>query len=493
MNTLFAPFLAYIKQFNSRLVGLCMLFLIAGFLTACDVMAQPDQDSLSTEFETMRIQENHPDYTVDISYPQTLNRKIDHKVSEFISQRLVRFKDDLLETALSETQAGDNQYTLNARIAYHSDGVLAIRISESARIGPSEALEVVHTFNFNRYTGEDIALDNLFPHQADYLQVLSALSYKELIEDPRLSGVDAAMLWEGTQPFSQNFSTFLFENTTLTLIFNSGQVAPAGYGAISIHLQLSDLSQQLAYNAKAFEANYVSIYPIFPVVLEGVASNESAYFKPVEPVKVELKAGEKPIALTFDDGPHPKFTLQVAKVLDAYKIKGTFFVIGKRARAYPQVLEQVAAQGHSIGNHTWSHPQLTKLSTLKVQEQVDMTQRTVERITGKAPKYLRVPYGRFNQDILTWANMPLIQWSVDPEDWKSRDAQNIAGHIIEHTKSGDIILLHDIHSATVEALPVIIEQLQKQGFVFVTVDQLIDLKKGQVYYKGPPKAAKPLD
>lgn len=473
---------AYInKRKTPHILKLIGVLLLAQFLFGCDVLAQPTQSEGPATFETMRIQETHQDYTIDIAFPLTNNSKIDHTLSQFISQRLIKFKDDLLETSQTEARSGDNQYILNARIAYQSENVFAIRVSESAGIGKKEALEIVHTFNFNRLTGEDIALDNLFPHQENYLKVISELCYQRLLEDTRLLGVDAALLKDGTLPFTQNFSSFLFEDDTITLIFNSGQVAPAAFGAISIHIPLEDLTQQMTFNPKAFEAGYISVYPIFPVLLEGVAPSESAYFNTAKTSSV--KAGDKLIALTFDDGPHPKYTPQVLKILENHQIRATFFMIGKRARAFPDIVKSLHDAGHTIGNHTWSHPQLTKLDKQQIMAQIDMTQRTIDRITGVNPKIVRVPYGRFNAEIHQWINMPLIQWSVDPEDWKSRDAQKIAGHVIAHAKPGGIVLLHDIQSATVEALPSIIEQLSLQGYTFVTVEELFELNKKAVYYQ----------
>lgn len=469
-------------------MSLFSLFLVTFILfsSGCDVLAQSAETLSYDDFELLHIQESQQDYTIDVSYPLTQHQQINEALHQFMSSRIVRFKDDLLETSPSETDKGDNQYVLQARVAFVSEQVLSVRIAESARIGDREALEVVYTFNFNRSTEEDVSLDVLFPEESSYLIILSEISYGELIRDSRMKDVASSHIRDGIQPFTQNFSNFLYDDSGLTFIFNSGQVAPEEKGAIAIHLSNQQLIDNLLYNQKPFEQNFRPSYPIFPITTGSYASEESAYFKLSPEVNDPSHPSSeliKPIALTFDDGPHPQYTEQILTILENHRAKGTFFMIGKRARAFPSVTKAVVAGGHGIGNHTWSHPQLTKLDSIQVMAQIDMTQRIIHKIAGKAPTSVRVPYGRYTPEIQRWINMPLIQWSVDPEDWKTTDPKLIAGRVIEHSKPGSIVLLHDIQKITVDALPLILESLSAKGYTFVTIDELLHLEKNKVYYK----------
>ncbi len=481
-NTLI-PYMGYIKMLLKP-IAFFTLILVNSLLIGCDVLAQSSKPIAEADYSTIHVQESHQDYTLDISYPITQLPQIDAVLSDFMTTRLIRFKDDLLESTPEETKASDNIYVLHARIAYSSKDVLSFRISESVRVGQGESLEIVHTFNFNKSTEEDISIDNLFPHQDQYLKVLSELSYAKIAKDPRFSKVPLSHIQEGTLPFMQNYSCFLYDDKGLTLLFNSGQVAPESFGTLALFLPFTLLDEHLDLNVKAFTEGYKALYPIFPISSGTYAEDESAYFNKLPESNPSTTATPlKPIALTFDDGPHPQYTNQILQILANHNAKATFFVIGKRARAFPDIAKSIAEEGHALGNHTWSHPQLIKLDRQHVMAQIDMTQRTIERITGRAPTSVRVPYGRFTKEVHEWINMPLIQWSVDPEDWKTKDAALIVNRVLEHTKPGSIILLHDIQSATVEALPLILEHLISKGYTFVTIDDLLALDKHEVYYK----------
>ncbi|MBK0386407.1 MULTISPECIES: polysaccharide deacetylase family protein [unclassified Streptomyces] len=184
------------------------------------------------------------------------------------------------------------------------------------------------------------------------------------------------------------------------------------------------------------------------------------------------------VALTFDDGPHPLYTPRVLDILREYGVPATFFCVGLHADAHADTLASVAAAGHSIGNHTWSHPFLPDLTQEELYFQIDATNRAVERVTGTAPHLLRPPYGSRSPDILGWLadrGMTTVLWDNDPCDWASPGTESIVRTAVEQTANGSIVLLHDGNgdrSQTVEALPGIIEQLLATENKFVTVDEI---------------------
>ena len=190
------------------------------------------------------------------------------------------------------------------------------------------------------------------------------------------------------------------------------------------------------------------------------------------------------LALTFDDGPHAENTLKLLEVLAEYGVKATFFVVGEAAAAHPEILREVAAAGHEIGNHSWSHPNLTKLSRKEVRTEIERTQRVVRDATGQTPKVMRPPYGAFTEFQRRWAfkefGLNLIFWSVDPLDWQQPSAPVIAQRILRDAGEGKIILSHDTQIQTVEAMPEVIKTLQNKGFEFVTVSELLALEKEAV-------------
>lgn len=203
------------------------------------------------------------------------------------------------------------------------------------------------------------------------------------------------------------------------------------------------------------------------------------------------------IAMTFDDGPHPFLTPRLLDMLKARGIRATFFLIGQNAAEYPDIVRRIAAEGHEIGNHSWSHPQLTKLSPAALREEIDRTSSTIAEIIGKPLLVMRPPYGATSAYINHWMNhefgMKVILWSVDPLDWKYRNSARVERRILAGAKPGAIILSHDIHATTVAAMPEVFDSLLAKGYKLVTVSELIamDRPAPQVPQKEPSASPTP--
>ena len=194
---------------------------------------------------------------------------------------------------------------------------------------------------------------------------------------------------------------------------------------------------------------------------------------------------QKLIALTFDDGPSYN-TNKVIDVLEKYNAKATFFVLGSKIKGNEYILKRLEKTGNEIGNHTYNHLLLTKYEEKKIKEEINKTSNLIFEVTGKYPTLLRTSYGSVNNKIKKLANMPIIIWDIDTLDWKYHNSKKIAGRVITKAKDGDIVLMHDIYSATANALNTIIPTLQERGYNFVTVSELfyykgINLEKGKVY------------
>ncbi len=193
------------------------------------------------------------------------------------------------------------------------------------------------------------------------------------------------------------------------------------------------------------------------------------------------------VALTFDDGPHSKNTDDILNILSKYNAYATFFMLGSNAEKYPDVVKRVFDAGNEIGIHTWSHKELTKLSSDEIKKEVDNTASKIEKITGKRPTLVRPPYGSINENVKNTIDNPLILWNVDSLDWKSRDKEKIVPLVLNDVQDGDIILLHDIHSTTVPAVEEILKYLVENDYQVITVSQMLnakgyDLTKTRVFY-----------
>ncbi len=199
----------------------------------------------------------------------------------------------------------------------------------------------------------------------------------------------------------------------------------------------------------------------------------------------KIDKSKKMIALTFDDGPNYN-TSKVIDVLNKYDIKATFFVLGSRAINNKDILKKMADSGMEIGNHTYNHLLLTKYDENKIRSEIEDTSEVIYSATKKRPKLLRPSYGSVNNKIKKVANMPIIIWDIDTLDWKYHNSKRITSRIVNKVRDGDIILMHDIYSASLNALSNIIPILQDNGYEFVTIDELfyykgISLENGKVY------------
>ena len=196
------------------------------------------------------------------------------------------------------------------------------------------------------------------------------------------------------------------------------------------------------------------------------------------------KKNRKVVALTFDDGPNSTTTTQALDTLSKYGIKATFFVLGKNVSGNEEILKRMKSDGHVIGNHSWSHPVLSKLSLDEAKKQITDTEDALTKVLGSSSKLMRPPYGAITDDIRNSLDLSFIMWDVDSLDWKSKNEASILTEIQREVKNGSIILMHDIHAETVNALPKVIDYLKGQGYDFVTVPDLLDsrLKAHQLYY-----------
>ncbi|MFJ9697319.1 polysaccharide deacetylase family protein [Kitasatospora sp. NPDC101183] len=183
-------------------------------------------------------------------------------------------------------------------------------------------------------------------------------------------------------------------------------------------------------------------------------------------------SGAKVVYLTFDDGPSTAYTPKVLNVLARYGVHATFFEIGENVSAHPSVTSQVARQGHSVQNHSWSHPDLRRLSASSVNSQVTKTDRAIRAQTGRTPSCLRPPYGGVNASVRSRAaalGKQVVLWSVDPQDWARPGAGAIESRVLRNVRPGSVILMHDgggDRSQTVAALPTIISTLKARGYSF---------------------------
>src|SRR5213594_1129206 len=195
------------------------------------------------------------------------------------------------------------------------------------------------------------------------------------------------------------------------------------------------------------------------------------------------------IAMTFDDGPSATLTPKLLDLLAARHIKATFFVIGENVAEHPEIVERAAREGHEIGNHSWSHPNFGKMSDDNVRSQLRRTDDAIRSATGNRPNLMRPPEGSITAREKHWIHdefgYRIILWDVDPYDWKRPGPAVVRNRILKETQSGSIVLSHDIHPGTIEAMSSTFDALEAKGFKFVTVSELIRMATPKPSHPSP--------
>jgi peptidoglycan/xylan/chitin deacetylase (PgdA/CDA1 family) len=205
--------------------------------------------------------------------------------------------------------------------------------------------------------------------------------------------------------------------------------------------------------------------------------------EPAFGIYTHAKIKEPYLAMTFDDGPSVKYTPQLLDMLKARHLKATFFLVGQNVEAHPEIVRRIVAEGHELGNHTWDHPQLSKLTDDQATDEIEKTQEAIIAACGVTPTLLRPPYGALNKPEHTWIPQDLklnvIYWWVVTEDWKRPGVFPILQRVLEGARPGAIILQHDIHPQTIEAMPAALDGLVAKGYHLVTISELIAMEHAE--------------
>ena len=264
--------------------------------------------------------------------------------------------------------------------------------------------------------------------------------------------------------FTSNYSHFKFTDNGLEIIFPPYQVSSWSDGEINITIPYEEINKYL-------KDEYRDTTKDETVAKEMPNIRDLSQFK-----------NKKLIAFTFDDGPSNTTNLLLNN-LDKYKARVTFFVLGSRVDNNKEVLKRAYLQGNDIGSHTYNHRNLNLLNDAEIIEEVKKTNNKIKDVIGVSPTLLRPPYGNLTKHSKKLVNMHIILWNIDPLDWKYKNKNRIANKIVEHAHDGAIILIHDIYKSSIEGALLAMEELEKQGYAFVTITEMAQLKSIDLDYQ----------
>ena len=392
---------------------------------------------------------------VSIEYPITENEKNNRLISESIDKIDRDFQNTVLLATVFDKPMTE---TIGYQVTHNTSEALSIVINIKQDMNGAHPASMTQFWTFDKKSGEVVGLAD-FTEQSDEAAeaIISAAkdNISQIIKQRQQPEIDLNEIIN-----KEALSNFIITNDGNALAWPLGQASllPSSYGELTITVPISSVSKYLQNPTARKFANIP---------------------KPAEKPKPAPAAptptvANKTIALTFDDGPGP-YTEKLLDILDKYDAKATFFLIGSKVSGQASVVRSIQARGHQLGNHSWSHPELPKLSVDQIAGEIDRTNEAIRQATGVKPSILRPPYGAVNGVVLEQLrlrNMSSILWSVDTRDWADRNSQIVCSRAVAGARPGAVILMHDIHQTSVNAVPCILSSLKQQGYSFVTIQRL---------------------
>ena len=398
---------------------------------------------------------------VSIEYPITKNNKINKTIAQVIT------RDDRDFRYIATNVLSFNQpmtETISYQITHNNSAALSIIVNIKQDIHGAHPVSLTHFWTFDKKSGEVISLSDLTEQSekaAEEIVAAARNNINETIKQRQQAELDLSETI--TQ---ETLSNFVITDGGNSLAWPIGQASllPSAYGEMTIKVPIAAVAKYLQNPTARKLVN-------IPKPPEPKPAPKPA---PAVPAPAPT-TGNKVIALTFDDGPGPH-TAHLLDVLDQYGAKATFFLIGSKVSSQANVVRSIHARGHQLGNHSWSHPELPKLPVNQIAGEIDRTNDAIKQATGVTPAILRPPYGAVNGVVLEQLRlrgMSSILWSVDTRDWADRNSDIVCSRAVAGARPGAIILMHDIHQTSVNAVPCILSALKQQGYSFVTVQGLL--------------------
>ena len=416
-------------------------------------------DSRYSGIRSKFVTRNNKREKVSIEYPITENKKINHAVAEAIDKIDRDFRSTvLLSTAFDQPMTE----TISYQVTHNNSVALSIITNIKQDMHGAHPVSLTHFWTFNKKSGEIISLNDLTEQSNEAIEAIIKSAKDNIAQT--IKKRDKPELDLNGIITKESLSNFIITDNGNSLAWPLGQASllPSSYGEVTIKVPTATVAKYLQNPTAQKIAN-------FPKPPEPKPEPTPA---PATPTATN--SGNKVIALTFDDGPGPH-TAHLLDILDQYGAKATFFLIGSKVSGQASVVRSIQARGHQLGNHSWSHPELPKLSADQIAGEIDHTNEAIKQATGVKPSILRPPYGAVNGVVLEQLRargMSSILWSVDTRDWADRNSQIVCSRAIAGAHPGAVILMHDIHQTSVNAVPCILSSLKQQGYSFVTIQRL---------------------
>lgn len=384
------------------------------------------------------------DTAIAIHYPEFQYSKLDSAIKKEVDKIYYNFQK---EYAKYESELNiDYEYNiLNKR---YVNVALSIFINSKSLANPINQIKVFHydVEQKTLLTLKDIILKEELVKLIPKIKTILVEKYKDCLLMDKMNEIII--------PNFDNYQEFNFDDNNLIFYFDPYKLTAGYCDIIKIELSLDQVNLNIPLERGVFEETEI----LFPIKKEN-----------------NISINKPSIALTFDDGPS-KYTNDIIELLKRHDARATFFVIGNKVKLYQKTIQKMTSYGNEIGNHSYNHKWLTKVTDDELVNQINKTQNIIQEITGKSPTLFRPTYGSINQHLRDKMKLEIVMWTVDTSDWKTTNSKLIAKRALNSIKEDDIILMHDTHKQTYEALKIMIPKLKEKGYQFVTVSELNEIR-----------------
>lgn len=396
------------------------------------------------DYRIKTIVEENTNALIAINYPTTNIKKINKQINNYVNKTY----DDFLKKYNSISFL-NKKHELNIDFAYYNLANKYISITLFKHISSSDnELIINEVFNYvydtnkkKKITFKEI-MDNTEQNNInDLIYNLLFDKYGNIVDMQKILNID------------YNNLKFSVNNKNIEIFFEGNEICNNYNEIVELSIPISHFSK-----------------------LNNLTTTEKKEIQYVEPTINYIDISKPVIALTFDDGPSI-YTEEILNTLKDYNSNATFFVLGNKIEAHSDTIIKMYQEGNEIGNHSYNHRWLTKLSPEAQREQIDKTQEIIKKYTGFSPIYLRPTYGSVNKKLRNNTNLDIILWNVDTKDWKYKNVDNIVNNALKDAKDGSIILMHDTYKRTSEAVKILVPKLIEKGYQLVTISELKEIQK----------------
>ena len=444
------PSLEGSEQDSSSMIDANKEEVLEKYLSNLDILESPIRE-YGEDTGVVQLDE---ELMVRILYPEGELADLDKKITDWVDNTVAYYQVE----AKGSSESGDSaELTAEYDSFVVGNDIVSVKITGIFdKPYNAHPIDIISTFHASLKTGKLVTLEDIL------LADGKVLLQKKVIEDAKIkeADIDDVLL-----------NNWILKHDSLEIVLERGQYLPMSDGTVVLEYSFKELAG-IIEDSFVKESEQESEEDTETKLPENDVNTSSTEIDPTKPM----------IALTFDDGPS-KHTERLLDIFAQYGGKGTFFVVGNVIEKREETLNRMVAEGHEIGGHSWDHRQLTKLSSADMTDEIMNTRAKIYSLTGIDTTIMRPPYGSYNDEtkrICAENGIVIINWSLDTLDWKYRDADKVYDAIMSEVKDGDIILCHDLHGTTVDAMERVIPDLIAQGYQLVTVSELLSYSDKEV-------------